>query len=878
MNILGDDYQRRVFIIPGNHDVDRTKAKAVRRYDMLHEIPTFLDPTSEGRQERHTLLERFQAFSQYPWYLEDSEWVSSVEGFLARRLNVGSLDVGVLCINTAWFCGGANDQNNLVAGLEMVEAGLSRLTGCRPIIVLGHHPFDWLEASNSKRIRALLSKMEAIYLHGHLHKSVHSSQSLDPHPLISLQAGCAFYARNDEEWVNRLLWAGYDATLGDIFIRPRKWVQDRHEWALDADAFADSFRAFGKDVWTIPTRHKISPTTKTERSSAEPAAPDGWAYLDEHFFQERHRPVSDERIVKYFDGSAPTWEDILSERIPVRKIVEELTETILQGTKLGRSQVTLLLGAGGEGKSTAFLQTLHTLVHDHQMNIVWRSNPDRGLPTTFVNSIAGRNAIWLFASDEADSLAADTYSALKAINGKSNVHFFLTSRDTDWIEAGGNNFSWGHVCNHAERGLKGLDEDDAHAIVAAWTRLGKPGLGNLSELAFEEAVQRLLDAARAEATASDGAFLGAMLRVRLGVALKDHVFRLMTRLEKREIAGHPGKTLLDAFAYIAIPHGLNLLFLSKSVLARAIGVEETKVRRRILLPLGEEAAASAVGPFILTRHRAIAEAATEILGKNFGWDSEDVLVELVIAAIRAGLEAELVPNLKEWRFLSTRFFEQGNQELGVKLAAAAASTDSRNSFLAVKLAQLYREAGQPEHSVEVFRNSIQKAKGNRGFFTEWATCEASVGNAAVAIWLLAVSVADETEMRPPDNRDVSYALVGFAARFAALFDRYSNEVFIRASAASVRLSNNLGTLQGSGSDILNSARERLEQLGFKEELAVEQALSALDEGIRSAHKQTEIEMPSIIIAPGRLHFEYMKELLLRNEHRLHALDQNRNPA
>ena len=34
---LGDEYLEKVFIVPGNHDVDRRQARAVRRYDVLEE-------------------------------------------------------------------------------------------------------------------------------------------------------------------------------------------------------------------------------------------------------------------------------------------------------------------------------------------------------------------------------------------------------------------------------------------------------------------------------------------------------------------------------------------------------------------------------------------------------------------------------------------------------------------------------------------------------------------------------------------------------------------------------------------------------------------------------------------------------------------------
>ena len=41
-----------VLIVPGNHDVDRTQARAVQTYDALLRVPQLLDPTEQGQFER----------------------------------------------------------------------------------------------------------------------------------------------------------------------------------------------------------------------------------------------------------------------------------------------------------------------------------------------------------------------------------------------------------------------------------------------------------------------------------------------------------------------------------------------------------------------------------------------------------------------------------------------------------------------------------------------------------------------------------------------------------------------------------------------------------------------------------------------------------
>jgi len=549
--------------------------------------------------------------------------------------------------------------------------------------------------------------------------------------------------------------------------------------------------------------------------------------------------------------------DILSKKIPQRVIVADLVSTIGQGLGARSPQITLLLGPGGEGKSTAFLQTLWELSRRNLCKVVWRAGVDRGLPSSYVTGIGADSEPWLFASDEADSLVQDVYQAVKATGGRQNVHFFLTCRDTDWIANHGDSYLWSDVANLVEWRIRGLDYADAKAIVAAWGEFGSRGLGKLSGIEPGEAAQKLFDAAKLEAGTTDGALLGAMLRVRVGLALKDHVAALMARLERREIQGYPGKSLLDAFALIAVPHAYNLLFLSKPILARALGVDETKLRRRVLGPLGEEAAAAAFGQYILTRHRAIAEAALDMLVNRFHFDAEDILVDLVRAAVGLAAEGVLVPDIAQWRFLSTRMFEQGNRELGARLAAAALTADPRNSFLAVKLSQLHREAGQPEQSVEVFRSSIHRAQGNRAFFTEWATSEGFVGNAAVSVWLKAVSIADATEMRPPDIKDTYLGLVGCAISFNVLFERYRKSEFLAAAVASVNLCLRLPSLPERTRELLVLELEKSRSYGDAS-LRPNQYIEAFEGGVELAYDQREVELPPSIPVPRKMTFAALK--------------------
>lgn len=249
----------------------------------------------------------------------------------------------------------------------------------------------------------------------------------------------------------------------------------------------------------------------------------------------------------------------------------------------------------------------------------------------------------------------------------------------------------------------------------------------------------------------------------------------------------------------------------------------------------------------------------DIASNRFDIDQEDILVDLVRAAIIANSEGSLVPNLSEWRYLSSRLFDQGNQSLGVKLAATALSADAENSYLAVKLAQLYREAGQAEQSVAVFRRSYVQAKGNRAFYTEWATCEGFLGNRALSVWINAVSIADGTELRPPDVRDAGFGLAGLLVNFIALNERYQNAVFLEAAVAADRIARRI-SLPRAAFDEIELQKEHVEEFLQHFDIKPEQALSKLVAGIGHAYNQRELELEKVIPPPANLRFDSLAEI------------------
>jgi len=199
--------RNRIFLVPGNHDVDQSKARAVKTHGVLNEVITFLDPTPAGLIERSPLFPRFENFMSEDQSCISGEkhWLSLKEGVFTKIINMKDWNIGILCINTAWLSCEKNDRHNLSPGKSMLDSGLLKIGDADMRIVVGHHPVDWFIDSEVPSIRALFAKNQVIYLHGHLHKPAGYQEPGAGETFLAFQSGAAFQTRESDIWINRYL-------------------------------------------------------------------------------------------------------------------------------------------------------------------------------------------------------------------------------------------------------------------------------------------------------------------------------------------------------------------------------------------------------------------------------------------------------------------------------------------------------------------------------------------------------------------------------------------------------------------------------------------------------------------------------------------------
>lgn len=853
----------KVYIVPGNHDIDRDKCQvaAFSLYDVPQKRPAFFDTDEAGLEKRQEIFGRFSGFRES--FAIDDDFCFPVGNLFEKEAcfyhiwEKETYKVGVAGINTAWLSNSDKDKEKLSFGKWIVQEALEKLEGCDYKLILGHHPLSWLREGQERQISSVLAEHKAIYLHGHMHKNSGGYTIANDSGFLSVQCGAAFQAREDDVYYNSLYWGSLDLAEKTVSIMPRRWSPSNDRFVLDAsDNLPENYREEGTDVWVFPSEVSLigGRQKKKEKEEVIVQAPPNWQLINEDFIKSLTEPEKID-ILKYFDGREPAYNDIFSSYIPPRNIVFELQREFIKCDEKAENKCVLLSAAGGEGKTTILLQTVRELCRENGWQALVLRNPEKDMQLYEEQLLnITKEGSWIIGVDNCFAVAQQMFGLLKKLKRRKfqHVHFLLCARDTDWINSEADKLDWRSMANFSRPRLKGISEEDAKKFIDAWKELGDEGLGKLKGLSPAEAQKRLLQSSQNEEVnePDEGALLGAMLATRYGDELHDHVRELLRRLEKIKLYH---ETLLNAFAYIVAMHSERLFFLSKPVMAQLYHCKEKDVKRNILGPLGDEAASAVSGDMIYTRHGSIAKAARKILDEEFHYDFDEIFIEMTQAAIEAHKKGEYVERLKNWRYISEHFMNWNNT-LAVRLDREILKIDEYDEFIVVHLSKLYRKVEQPELAVQLFRE-VRYVVENRSFFCEWALTEANVGNKAASVCLSAIALSDEVERKMIDIKNAHINLYSIALTFLELYRLYENESYFFAMAAALSLDEKIGNSQEKRHKqpkMSEQEKKKWEALR-REERNLE---NDLKKGILSAEPHCEIDFPEVV--PNIKTLEYRK--------------------
>jgi hypothetical protein len=559
----------------------------------------------------------------------------------------------------------------------------------------------------------------------------------------------------------------------------------------------DCHSIFGEIAAALPP----APTASLAGAAAGSSTIVGWQEINADLLSALPELSKDDAIL-YFDGAVPSLQHAVSDLIPRRESVGELTKRLQEAKarNVPRS-MQLIRAAGGEGKSTLLLQVAADLARAGDWAVLWRTSPKEGISPEQLSKLdPGR--CWLVVADDADNIVpglADSAYALSQ-SGQSGIHFLLAARDADWKSARGLQQSWAEwVTCHPDKLLRGVSSADAKAVVNAWEKIGPDALRELNSVAdaagrvaqFEIAVRD----ARAKSEEQqrkhrpqDGSFFGGLLAVRFGQnGLQAHVRTFLQRLRTVPIEGSNAK-LLDAILYVAACHGTGIPGIDERVLADLVGVPREWVQTRVVRPLGEEAAAVQSAGHVLTRHSGVAAAILVEAEQSLGVDLAEVWAELVRQTVQTSKNGGVSYDThSKTLHAGPRLQKSLPPQLSKDRRKAIATTAGMASIAAlperldclVDLGKTYRHADEPDRAAKVFRDHLSSASSKvdhneviRGYWYEWGVCEGerdSASEHALAnAWLGGISFSDHLNPAPITPEDSKLICAGLGVAFGKL--------------------------------------------------------------------------------------------------------------
>lgn len=235
----------RVFVIPGNHDIDRRAARGLAR-TLANEAESvdFFGPD----HPRHHLA-KLRAFVQ--WHDEYFQGVRACSAesacALPAVLPLAEGSVAVLPLNTAIFSLDEADHGKLWVGRRCLQRLLEALADQGPAdltIALLHHPTSWLHDDERVNVEALLQSRADLILRGHLHETEAAATLTGSGACLHLAAGAAYQSRR---YPQRALLV--TANLGRRLLRvlPLRYEDRPKEiWTVDPSLFPENDRFEGE--------------------------------------------------------------------------------------------------------------------------------------------------------------------------------------------------------------------------------------------------------------------------------------------------------------------------------------------------------------------------------------------------------------------------------------------------------------------------------------------------------------------------------------------------------------------------------------------------------------------------------------------------------
>lgn len=245
----------RVFVVPGNHDVDREVGRWV-----LRTLAGDDDATAFFAEAKHRVAHarKLQAYreSMAATLGEGRPLGLSVGEEAVEVLEVRGARVAVASFNSAWFAQGDDDHGKLWLGEPNVNHAGQRVADLETsfAIALLHHPLGDLHDLERDNVEHYLERSFDLVMRGHLHKDKTRAIATQRGGYVEV-AGPAAY--QGSQWPNGCFLGELRPRARKVRLRPYAYASPTDAWVLDTKVFPDDERDGYCPTFTVPEKRRL---------------------------------------------------------------------------------------------------------------------------------------------------------------------------------------------------------------------------------------------------------------------------------------------------------------------------------------------------------------------------------------------------------------------------------------------------------------------------------------------------------------------------------------------------------------------------------------------------------------------------------------------
>jgi len=263
------DMRERLFIVPGNHDVEQKKGigliRAIEGIDRKESQKNIDKYFTESPMYHFKKLDAFSAwYNSYFSALKISRVFQDKSTCELISVTISGVNLYVLLMNSALFCSDDTDSGKLCIGRSCIDPFIQQLKTEKQnhdlAMALVHHPIEFLQTCERKKIRDHLKLHVDLLLLGHDHET-----DVEPREeLLQFTAGATY----QENGSKKALYGRFDGT--EIYVFPICYQDGSEKWRLDTDVFSDE----PSHTKSYPVRSRSNPASSSPVSPETNAQPD----------------------------------------------------------------------------------------------------------------------------------------------------------------------------------------------------------------------------------------------------------------------------------------------------------------------------------------------------------------------------------------------------------------------------------------------------------------------------------------------------------------------------------------------------------------------------------------------------------------------------